>query len=661
MRILSVVLGFFAFLGPASASAQTLNLTPLPVESLARNRAISGVTISPDGRHMAGLISQENQRWPLVAIWDVEHLDQPPVAIPSREMRPRSVAFLGNEHVVFFADQPFTYESTKTFTVQAIVTDLRGSSFSQPFGGGLGTGSTDAERFGVDWGVLQAGTVEDPNRYVIVRSTGSGSEAISVDVRTMRTERLARVADDQNILLADPRDGQLMIKETLESVDGGWRVVRLVRNRATNAWERHDALSYPIRQRYTVTPLGFYDADPNLLYVSTNQQSNFQQIRIYNIATRTWDPEPAFASPEYDIVTVAPDFDVATGAFRGPASYVIAGPAQTEVFVDSFWQQIRRSLERQFPGQQITINRNWNQSRRDAIIVASGPRNPPAYYILLDGTQLRSIGSSAPWINSATLGDTTFVHYSARDGMNIPGFLTLPPGYDRNVNGRIPAVVLPHGGPWARDFLGWDSSGWTQFLATRGYAVLQPQYRGSDGWGLQHWYAGDREWGQKMQDDNDDGARWLVDQGIADSNRLAIFGYSYGGFAAVAASVRQGGPFRCAIAGAPVADLSRLANVWGANRVQRELQGWTVAGMNPIANVDHHAIPILMYHGDRDRQADTVHSREFSRAFRNAGGTVEYHEVRDMWHQLPWWPEWHRESLGYIENWLAGPNCFGAR
>ena len=95
---------------------------------------------------------------------------------------------------------------------------------------------------------------------------------------------------------------------------------------------------------------------------------------------------------------------------------------------------------------------------------------------------------------------------------------------------------MPHGGPWARDVLGWDL--WAQFLANRGYAVLQRQYRGSEGWGQTLWRAGDGEWGQKMQDDKDDGARWLATRGIADPDRIAIYGYSYGGFAAMAARVR---------------------------------------------------------------------------------------------------------------------------
>ena len=294
-------------------------------------------------------------------------------------------------------------------------------------------------------------------------------------------------------------------------------------------------------------------------------------------------------------------------------------------------------------------------------MTVEGPRQPPVYFLLMNGKELKQLGKSRPTVNEKTFGDTKYVTYKARDGMTIPALLTLPAGYDKAKHGPIPAVIHPHGGPWARDYIRWDASGWTQFMTTRGYAVLQPQYRGSDGWGMALWKAGDKEWGQKMQDDKDDGAAWLVAQGIADPKRLAIFGYSYGGFAAVAASVRPNSPYQCAIAGAPVTDLQRLANLWGANRVQREGQGWTVTGMNPIANVDKGNIPIMVYHGDRDRQADTVHSRDFYSAMKSAGRDIEYHEIKDMWHQLPWWPEWHRESLGYIENYLASPKCFGGK
>lgn len=646
-------------------AAEPLKTTPLPIDAIAQHPAMSGATLSPDGKHIAALVASPQHKWPVISIWQVDNLSKPPVWIPSERMRPRSVAFLGNDRIIFFADQPFTYGSLKTFTVQAVVADLAGKNFDNPFAakGTLSDTAKDLERFGFNFAIMQDGSIENPDRYLIARDNidlGT-TEILSLDTKTMRVERAARAASDESFVLADIRDGQLMVKQRLRSTGDGWQVVYEIRNRASGNWEEHPALGYPIKQRYTTNPLGFYDeTNPNKLFVATDRESNFQRIRVYDIASRTWEAEPAFASPEYNVVNVSPLVDPEAKKLIGIGSFTVEGPAPREVFVDDTWAAVQRGIEAKFPGQNVAFVDPVRKLKR-ALVVVSGPTLPPTYFLLLDGREMKLLGKSRPWMNSATFGDTKLVSYKARDGMAIPGFLTLPAGYDKARHGRIPLVVHPHGGPWARDYRVWDQSGWNQFLATRGYAVLQPQYRGSDGWGMALWKAGDKEWGQKMQDDKDDGAAWLVAEGIADPQRMAIFGYSYGGFAAIAASVRPNSPYKCAIAGAGVANLGRLGNLWGANRVQRELQGWTVTGMDPIRNVDKANIPILLYHGDRDRQADTYHSRDFYGAMRSAGKDVEYVEIRDMWHQLPWWPDWHRQSLALIENYFAGPKCFGAK
>src|SRR5690606_20263186 len=130
------------------------------------------------------------------------------------------------------------------------------------------------------------------------------------------------------------------------------------------------------------------------------------------------------------------------------------------------------------------------------------------------------------------------------------------------------------------------------------------------------WLAGDAEWGQKMQDDKDDGAAWMVEQGIADPDQLAIFGYSYGGFAAAAAAVRPESPYQCAISGAPVTDLGRLSTSWGDSRLARILQGHTVKGMDPMRHTEQANIPILLYVGDRDVRTPALHARNFYNAVR---------------------------------------------
>jgi len=149
-----------------------------------------------------------------------------------------------------------------------------------------------------------------------------------------------------------------------------------------------------------------------------------------------------------------------------------------------------------------------------------------------------------------------------------------------------------------------------------------------------------------------------VEQGIADSDRIAIFGYSYGGFAAAAATVRPGGPYQCAIAGAPVTDLTRLGTSWSTNRLQRILQGTTVTGMDPMDNTDKADLPILLFVGDRDVRTPSWHAKNFYKAVK---GTVpaKFELIADMPHQLPWYYSHHIKVLGLIGDFLekdCGPN-----
>jgi dipeptidyl aminopeptidase/acylaminoacyl peptidase len=154
-----------------------------------------------------------------------------------------------------------------------------------------------------------------------------------------------------------------------------------------------------------------------------------------------------------------------------------------------------------------------------------------------------------------------------------------------------------------------------------------------------------------MQDDKDDGAKWLVDQGIADPNKLVIFGYSYGGFAAVAAVVRPNSPYQCAIAGAPVADLTKLGNNWSENRLQRLLQGRTVTGMDPMKNVDKANIPVLLFVGDRDVRTPSWHAENFYNAVKDTV-PAQFELIPDMPHSMPWYYRQQVEMYGYMEEFL---------
>src|SRR5262249_16760101 len=155
--------------------------------------------------------------------------------------------------------------------------------------------------------------------------------------------------------------------------------------------------------------------------------------------------------------------------------------------------------------------------------------------------------------------------------------------------------------PWGRDELDWDFSGWTQYFAARGYAVIQPQFRGSEGWGQKLWRAGDAEWGQKMQDDDVDAAKWMIAQGIAPPNGIPLPGYSYGGYTGFVAGIKPEGVFQCSIAGAGVAEIDDFRGETNQSQFEREFQRPTIAGFDPMAHAAEVSVPMLIYHGTRDR------------------------------------------------------------
>jgi dipeptidyl aminopeptidase/acylaminoacyl peptidase len=234
------------------------------------------------------------------------------------------------------------------------------------------------------------------------------------------------------------------------------------------------------------------------------------------------------------------------------------------------------------------------------------------------------------------------VTFSARDGLEIPGYLTLPPGMGARPAQPLPAVVLPHGGPESRDVA--EFAPLVQLLAGRGYAVLQVNFRGSAGYGAAFEQAGRREWGGAMQDDVTDGTRWLIGEGIADAERLCIVGWSYGGYAALMGLVREPALYRCAASIAGISDLRRLARdnsmsylsgQMTAVRIGRPWRdGPQLAAASPLQRANAITAPVLLVHGDRDRVVDVDQSRAMERALADAGRPVTYLEIAGGNHAL---------------------------
>lgn len=295
------------------------------------------------------------------------------------------------------------------------------------------------------------------------------------------------------------------------------------------------------------------------------------------------------------------------------------------LYFDSEYGNLARALGKALPHLPM-VDFIGSSADNSKLLIHAGSDADPGRYFVYDKTArtLNEILSARPSLEGVALASVKPVSYPARDGTAIPGYLTLPPG--REDARGLPAVLLPHGGPSARDEWGFD---WlAQYLAHQGYAVLQPNYRGSAGYG-DAWLQrnGFQGWRTSIGDVTD-GARWLVAQGIADADRLAIVGWSYGGYAALQAGVAEPGLFKALVAIAPVTDLEMLKSdardYIGRNLVVAMVGGGAhVVEGSPLQNVARIQAPVLMFHGDMDLNVGVGHSRAMDQRLRAAGKSSE--------------------------------------
>lgn len=254
-----------------------------------------------------------------------------------------------------------------------------------------------------------------------------------------------------------------------------------------------------------------------------------------------------------------------------------------------------------------------------------------AYYIYDEKKDnLKKIAELSPWLNESEMADMKPIQYKSRDGLTIQGYLTLPKGADPK---NLPVVINPHGGPWARDRWGFNSQ--VQFLANRGYAVLQMNFRGSTGFGKKFWQASFKQWGLKMQDDVSDGVQWLIDKGIADKDRVCIYGASYGGYATLAGLAYTPNLYACGVDYVGVSNiftlletippywkpmLDKLYAMIGHPEKEKEL----LRAASPVFHVDRIKAPLLVAQGAKDPRVKQSESDQIVAALKKKGIDVPY-------------------------------------
>lgn len=302
-------------------------------------------------------------------------------------------------------------------------------------------------------------------------------------------------------------------------------------------------------------------------------------------------------------------------------------------YFDAEEEQLRQRIKAHFPNQRYGIA-DTDKAEENYLIYVGGDRTRGSYWhynALTD--EAKKIADLAPWIKSDEMNAMHPVCYTTRDGLQIEAYLTLPDGLTPDTAKQLPVVVNPHGGPWARDCWGYSSE--VQFLSNRGYAVFQMNFRGSTGYGRHFLEASYKQWGLKMQDDITDGVKWLIEQGIANPNRIAIYGGSYGGYATLAGLTFTPDLYACGIDYVGVSNLftfmQTIPPYW---RPMLEMMYEQVghpkhdadqlAATSPALHADKIKVPLFVAQGANDPRVNKAESDQMVEALRQRGVVVEY-------------------------------------
>ena len=379
-----------------------------------------------------------------------------------------------------------------------------------------------------------------------------------------------------------------------------------------------------------VEPVGFLD-DRHML-VKARRHGDKAALHVLDLASGKVNPEPMVELADFDF-----EGSMVYSKQRLAGIHYLADARSTAWF-DPALKAAQQAVDKKLPG---LINTITPPVAPDSpwLLVASHADRQPRFYALYNSQsgELKGIGGAHPAIKPNEMGQVTFAKFRARDGLDVPVWLTTPARGGK----KLPMVVLVHGGPWVRgQEWHWDAD--AQFLASRGYAVLEPEFRGSTGYGLKLFQAGMKQWGLKMQDDIADSVKWAVGKGIADPQRVCIMGGSYGGYAALMGLVNDPGLYRCGIAYAAVTDIPAMfeSGMTVLSDIHEDYMQYGVpeligdlnkdaaqfSATSPLKQAARITAPLLMAHGGSDRRVPAPHFRRLRSALpdNKANEFVEY-------------------------------------
>ncbi|OBT05411.1 peptidase S9 [Shewanella sp. UCD-FRSSP16_17] len=612
---------------PFSAPAQTSKVTQLPVEAFASIPDVSHVRLSPNGKHIASLLLDDTAEVPhkIVALFNTETGQ---FHIPMK-----------NDHEKFMITN-LTWASDEILLITALMPSKR-----------FGKNANESLLIKYNLSTGEAGSVLTKKALKrfdsIPQYQGDVIDLLPKDPEhiLLSVSGFSKRVSEPTVIKVNLYNGSFTTEQYYREHVIDWMTDQQHRVRIATYQDR-DTTEYRIYEQSeangdlrllwkseayseeTVIPLGF-DVNPNTLYVKAYHEDFYAVFKV-DLTDPKLTKKLVYKQDNADV-----NARLIHSKITRQAIGIATGTDNEYHFWDKNYQKLNKRLKAALPDTQNYLTQ-FSKNERRYMVYATSPTQPGLFlYGDRDANRLEVIAAKYSQLTPALLVEPQQISYESKDGLEIPAYLTLPKGIEAK---KLPTIIFPHGGP--HSYVSDSFDYWTQFFANRGYAVLQMNFRGSTGLGYEFKKAGMQGWGKAMQGDVDQGTRYLINQGIADPDKICIVGGSYGGYAAMMGAAMNPGLYQCVISFAGVADvedLVKLSRFYTTHELTKKTLGDDYDELyeySPIRHADKINVPILLIHGDNDKVVQVSQSRDMYRKLDALDKPVEYVEIENGNHYL---------------------------
>ncbi len=620
--ILCIILPLFLY--PFSLFAGAEPDRPLTARDFSSLPDIQNVKLSPDGRHLMyrARVDLENLQGYLINVRNLDTGEDNIVLYGSNDkFRVNWVDWANNNTLFVSAVFPAVRYGTPTTETRLLVVDI----CTKKFHNALSRSAYKRFDHNPQFQDQVIDFLPDDPEHFLLQVDGVTANRPSVYRVSIKKGRAKLINRNRSDVVRWVTDVESNVRLGVSFKDTTYKIIHSPKN--SKKW--HTLWEFESFSSDQIWPIGFSKSSDEL-YVKALHNGR-DAIFLVNLSDEKLSRELVYSNDRYDV-----DGDLFYSNKTGDPVGLEVSDGQGYVFWDQEYQALMDGINQGLPDTDNELI-SFCKNERRYIVLATSDTDPGTYYFGdRDKKTLVPIANRYQKLLPSLLRPKQWVSYAARDGLEIEAALTLPKSGKKSK--KFPTIIFPHGGPISYDGSGFDY--WTQYFASAGYAVLQMNFRGSSGYGHDFMAAGLKSWGLAMQDDVEDGTRWMIENGYSDPDKICIVGASYGGYAALMGVIKSKGFYQCAVSFAGVSDVAYLVKShrkYTSYAVMKEQVGSDFKALkqrSPLYHAKEIDVPTLLIHGTKDRSVKYRHSKKMYKAINKAGGDVELVTLEDGDHYL---------------------------